>query len=222
MTKLLFILPLLLFLLAGCQKEEYEVITEQDQNSITTDMEAYDLVYRATMHDGSADDEIDNNPCFSLIFPYTITFQGREIIISSEPERRSFLESLPSNFNPQDIIPNFPVTVKSEGHQSITVMNRQQFAGLQQACRNRINERGAPITCANFSFPLRMTSYDRTSQQASSAVLNSQEELFIYLDNLTASSVVSFEYPLEVTISNSLITVNSKAALVNLISECEE
>ncbi|MBZ9728773.1 hypothetical protein LB467_03665 [Salegentibacter sp. JZCK2] len=220
--RLPFILLFLLLFLAACQKEEYEVITEQDQNSISIDMEAYNLIYRAAMYDGSADDQIDNNPCFSLLFPYTITFQGSEINISSETERQNFLESLPANANPQDIVLDFPVTVINPGHQRITVRNRQQFAGLQQACRNMTNERGTPITCVNFSFPLRINSYNSVSQQANSAVLNSQEDLFVYFDNLTASSVVSFEFPLEISVNNILTPVNNGAALVSLIRQCEE
>lgn len=208
--------------MAACQKEEHEVITERDQNSISVDMEAYNLIYRAAMYDGSADDQIDNNPCFSLLFPYTITFQGREVNLASETERQSFLESLPANANPQDMIIDFPVTVINPGHQRITVRNRQQFAGLQQACRNTTNERGTPITCVTFSFPLRINSYNSVSQQANSAVLNSQENLFIYFDNLTASSVVSFEFPLEIRINNILTPVNNGASLVSLIRQCQE
>lgn len=208
--------------MTACQKEEHEVITERDQNSISIDMEAYDLIYRAAMYDGSADDQIDNNPCFSILFPYTITFQGREVNLSSETERQSFLESLPANTNPQDMIIDFPVTVINPGHQRITVRNRQQFAGLQQACRNTTNERGTPITCVKFSFPLRINSYNRVSQQANSEALNSQEDLFIYFDNLTTSSVVSFEFPLEIRINNILTPVNNGASLVSLIRQCEE
>lgn len=217
----LVILPLFI-LMAACQKEEHEVITEQDQNSISIDMEAYDLIYRAAMYDGSEDDQIDNNPCFSLLYPYTITFQEMEINISSDADRQAFLESLPTNANPSDIIPNFPLTVINPGHQRITVRNRQQFAGLQQACRNMTNERGTPITCVNFSYPLRINSYNRVSQQTGSAVLNSQEDLFIYFDNLNANSVVSFEFPLEIKINNRFTQINNGTALVNLIRNCEE
>lgn len=222
MKKSFFLILALFFVLTACQKEEYEVITEQDQNSITTDMETYDLIYRLAMYDGSEDDEIDDNPCFSLVFPYTLSFQGREINISNNIDRISFIESLPANINYHDLIPDFPVTVINSGHQRVTVMNRQQFAGLQQACRNFINERGGPITCMKFTFPVRINSYNRPSQQVGSSTLNSQEELFNYFDNLIASDVVSFEFPLEVRIGNRSITVNNGTALVDYIKNCEE
>lgn len=222
MKKSLFLIPALFFLLTACQKEEFEVITEQDQNSITADMEAYDLIYRVAMHDGSDDDAIDDTSCLSLVFPYTINFQGKEIKLTNESERLNFIESLPPGFNHLDLIPGFPVTVINAQHQRITVQNRQQYAGLQQACRNLINERGGPISCMKFSFPVRINSYNRNSQQVGSAILNSQEELFNYFDNLISSDVVGFEFPLEIKIGNRSIMVNKGTALVDHIKDCGE
>ncbi len=214
----LFLLPLLFMI--SCQTEEHEVFTEQDQNSITTNMEAYDLVYRAAMYDGSSDDEIDNSTCFSMEFPYILNFQGVERPINTSEDLRDFLEGLPAN-NPQDIIPDFPLTVINTAHQRLQVNNRQQFAGLQQACRNSINASRGPITCAKFQFPLSFTSYNSASQQTGSAVLNSPGELFIYLDNLTNNSVVSFVFPLEIIRNSTVVTLNNRAQLVNVLRECD-
>lgn len=215
-----FVLPILFLFLVSCQKEEYEVITEQDQSSITTDMEVYDLVYRAAMHDGSADDGLDNSHCFSIEFPYIVNHQGEMIEITSEAVLRDFLADLPTNA--PDIIPNFPVTVINAGHQRVTVRNRQQLAGLQQACRNMSNERGGPITCLKFSFPLRITSYERDSQQTGSTNLHSREELFLYFDNLGPGSVVNFVYPLDVVKNNNPVSVANRNQLENLLRDCGE
>lgn len=217
-----FLLLANLFLLASCQTEEYEVITDQDQSSMSLDSEVYDLVFRTSMYDGSADDEIDGSPCFSIEFPYTVIVDGEEITISSEAERNAFLAGLAPGALPQDIELDFPVNIQNAGHQIVTVVNIQQFRGLQQGCRNSLGRNGAPINCARFSFPLRLTSYNRASQQSGSAVLNSQQELFQYLENISSSIVVSFEYPLEMVLGNRNITIPNQNRLRALLRDCED
>lgn len=217
---LLLILSSLLF--TACQKEEYEVITDQDQNSISVNSEVYDLVLRTTMFDGSVDDEIDGSPCFSIEFPYTVIVDGEEFNINSEAALNEFLAGLPQDVETEDIALNFPVRVKNTGHQTVTVVNIQQLRGLQQSCRNSQAGNRGPITCARFSFPLRLTSYNSASQQTGAAVLNSQEELFEYLNNTSSNTVVSFEYPLQIISNGVEIRIPNQNRLRELLRECEE
>lgn len=217
-----FFLIISLLILASCQKEEYEVLSDQDQNTITLNSESYNLVFRSSMHDGSEDDEIDNSPCYSIDFPYTINIGGAEVTITSEADRNSFLADLPANtpLNAGNL--NFPLTLVNAAHQRVQVMNRQQLAGLQQACRNSINERGGPITCVQLVFPVQVFSYERGSQETGSTILNNQEELYTYLINLTPNTVMSFEFPLEVRRNNRNIAVPNQSRLVDLLEECAE
>lgn len=217
-----FFLLCSLLILAACQKEEYEVLTNEDQNAITTNSGTYDLVFRSAMYDGTEDDEIDNSPCFSIEFPFTVSVRGVAVEIASEAERNALISGLPGNipFNPGNL--HFPLTIRNAAHQRVEIMNRQQFVRLQQDCRNSINERGRRITCVQLVFPVRVFSYERGSQQTGSTVLTSKEELYIYLENLTASSVMSFEFPVEVKRNNRNISVPSQSRLVEMLRECED
>lgn len=216
------ILMLVTFLLAGCQKEEFEVLTEEDQNAFTTDAQVYDLALRSSMYDGSADDEIDESPCFSLQFPYTVSFSGRELTINSAAERANFISELAQNPVGISFSLQFPVTVKNAAHREVVVQNRQQYLGLQQACRNSLNSGQGPITCARVEFPVLVFTYDRALQQTNSINLNTEEEMFNFLNNLNNNSVVSFDYPLSLILEDERIVVRNNSQLTNLLQSCRD
>lgn len=210
-------LILVLCFTAACQKEEFEVLTEDDQNAITTGSQVYDVVLRTTMHDGSEDDEIDESPCFSIEFPYSISLSGQEITISSAAQRASFLNQVGQTA----FSLNFPLTIRNAAHQQITVMNRQQFAGLQQSCRTAVAMNEAPITCAQLELPVLLFAYDRALQQTSSSRFSNKEDLFTFLNNLDANTVVSFEYPLIVVRGNARVEIRNNAQLFNSLRSCQ-
>lgn len=193
------------------------MLTEDDQNAITTDSQVYDAVLRTSMHDGSEDDEIDESPCFSLEFPYSVTLLGQQITISSVAQRVSFLNQVGQTA----FSLNFPVTVRNAAHQQITVVNRQQFAGLQQSCRTAVAMNEAPITCAQIEFPVLVFAYDRALQQTSSSRFSNKEALFTFLNNLDSNTVVSFEYPLIVVRGNARVEVRNNAQLLNALRSCQ-
>lgn len=221
MKNILYIIPVLfLSFLTSCQVEEDIMDTEEDRNSIALNTETYNLVYRTAMHDGSEDDEIDNNPCFLIEFPYTVNFQGVETVINTADDRQAFIESLPTD---QEVIPNFPLTVINVAYQRVQVNNRPQFTGLQQACRNITSEGRAPINNARFLFPLRINSYDHTFQQTASVIFDTEEELFIYFENQIIGSVITFEYPLEILIGdNQIVSAGNRNQLRDVLRECLE
>lgn len=216
--KILFFLTLISIL--GCQKEEYEVLGD-DQGIVTTsDSEFHHLVQRSAMHDGSADDQVDQSPCTSIQFPYSIILADVETRVQSQADLASLLSSMDQTGLNQVFL-RFPVKVKTSSHQEVTVVNRQQMAGLQQGCRNQINQKMAPISCVQIEFPVNIFIYNTDVQQTNSETIRNKKQLYWYLENVSDAEILSFEFPIRLIYADkTFVKVNNRSAMENVIQSC--
>lgn len=213
-------LSALLLVVAGCQQEEYEMMGDDEENALSRDSEAYDLMYRSAMYDGSQDDQIDGSPCFSIQFPFTLVIDEEEVEIDSTGD-------LDLDLDLEDLLENmalkFPVTLKTSSYEFIEVKSRQEFIGMQQACRNLMAIGGAPLRCAQLKFPLEMLVYNTQVQETSSITVSNKNQLFNYLKNLSSSDLFSLDYPVEVIYrGRSGVEVSSNGELIRALKDCSE
>lgn len=218
--KILIFLTLLS--LVGCQKEEYEVLGEDQGVAVTSDSEFHHLVQRSAMHDGSADDQIDQSPCLSIQFPYTIELDGMEIEIHSQANLAAVLGSI-EEAEQNHVSIRFPVNVKTSSHEEVTVSNKRQMAGLQQGCRNQIREDLAPISCIQIEFPIKIFSYNSEIQESSSETIRNKAQLYWYLENVSDAEILSFEFPIRLIYKDkTFVKVNNRSAMENAFQSCIE
>jgi hypothetical protein len=227
MNRFLYIKKLWLFslyfaslLLMGCQEEEYEVLTEEEQQSLSRDSETFDLVMRTSMHDGSIDDEIDNSPCFSLDLPFEVSVNGTKYNINTASELSDFLDSRSRGNIPGTVEFQFPFTVTNANYVQIPVNNAQQFRALQQRCENDIALGEQPVTCAKIQYPVTVFVYDTRSQKTLSQKMNNKEQLFSFLSNIKDNQIFNFSFPIEVELNGNSFEVSNNSQLRNLLKEC--
>lgn len=197
-NKILLLLIIGSFLMVACQQEEYEVLTEENEKGFTEGSEFYTLVERSSKKDGSADDEIDDSPCFSLKFPFNIEVAGIEIKVSSSSDLAVVIERI-EELEDDDFSLQFPVSVTLSNYETISVANGEEFEALQESCSEDIESEIAPITCAKIQFPVKVFVYNINTQQTNSANIANKQQLFTFLQNKESYEVLSFEYPITIS-----------------------
>lgn len=192
------ILILASLLMGACQSEEYEVLTDENETGFTEGSEFYTLVERTSKKDGSADDEIDNSPCFSLRFPYEVELAGVEFKIASASDLEVLINRM-REVGEDQLSLKFPLTISLSNYESVTVSSRQEFEELQQRCNADVENGIAPITCASIQFPIKVFVYNINTQQTNSANIANKQQLFTFLQNKETYEVLNFEYPITIS-----------------------
>lgn len=224
MSKIYTILKVLtiLLILGACQSEEYEILTQEDQESFSEDSEFFGLVERVSMNDGSDDDELDESPCFSINFPYRLVIQGVEVKIASAEDLEDILEDI-DHSEVQDFSFQFPLNLTWSNYETINVSNMQELAKLKQACAKEIAGKRAPITCLDIEFPIKLFAYNVNSQITSSANAANKKQLYIFLQNKDPKEVLSFDYPIELSFENDAeMEVYSNTEFAAALKTCKD
>ena len=120
--------------------------------------------------------------------------------------------------NDDDIVHfSYPITVIYRDFTEITVSSHQQFEELSGSCDD---DGFHEIRCLNFNFPLRINTYNISSQIAGSTEINDDTHLYGFLHNASADDLIGISFPIIVTNANGdNITISSNADLENAIED---
>ena len=216
----IFLLLIIGISYGACQQEEYEVLTEENEKGFTEGTEFYTLVERSSKKDGSADDEIDDSPCFSLRFPYRVELAGVEIKVSSSSDLAVVIERI-EELQDDDFSLQFPVSVTLSNYETISVANQEEFEALQESCSEDIESKIAPITCATIQFPIKVFVYNINTQQTNSANIANKQQLFTFLQNKESYEVLSFDYPITISyVGDARVVVENGKEFIDALKTC--
>lgn len=216
----IFLLLIIGISFGACQQEEYEVLTEENEAGFTAGSDFYTLVERTSKNDGSADDEIDDSPCFSLKFPFNIELSGLVIKVASASDLELVIERI-EELEDDEFSLQFPVTVTLSNYESVSVSNIEEFEELQQSCEEDLEEGLSPITCAKIHFPIKVFVYNINTQQTNSANIANKQQLFTFLQNVETHEVLSFDYPITISYDgDARVVVNSGKEFSDALKTC--
>lgn len=202
--------------LVSCQTEKHEILTEDDQQSFTEGSEFYSLVERASMHDGSQDDDLDESPCFSINFPYRIVINGSSVKVGSSSDLDVILGKINQGFSFE-----FPLTLTWSNYEAVSVSNQRELVELQQVCNNDERWDNSPITCAEIDFPIKLFVYNTGSQNTNTVNISSRKQLYVFLQNKKPFEVLSLDYPINIRVAGGgVVTVNNNQEFVTTLSTC--
>ncbi|MCF6307741.1 MAG: hypothetical protein L3J09_07280 [Flavobacteriaceae bacterium] len=220
-TKLLTLLMLLVvFQFTSCQKEEEVLIDETPlEGTLTNNSPLTLLLIRTSLNDGNNDDFIDGADCFSITFPFTITVGDTDFIIQSEVDYQDVIDFIiGSGGSINDIEINFPITIVFPNYTEVIVNNQEELNSYAADCSNGID---LVIDCLNFVYPITFFVYDSATEETSTIVVESDEEMFLFLSNLSPTDYISIDFPISVETENgTVVIVNSNQELENLINSC--
>lgn len=220
---ILFILSFALF--TSCQDE---VDSENGQNpnpNVTTNtansMTTLNLE-RSSMFDGSFDDFLDGASCSAVLLPVTATVNGTQVSIVSESDYQ-LVTNILGQFNTDDdtVTFQFPITVMLSDYTEVTITNQADYDTLIDECENAQSLAQDAISCIDIEFPIVILNYDASLNQTGSLTLQSEQELYNFVENLDDDEFYSISYPITVILNDeTTATINSDAELQSSIENC--
>ena len=224
MKKLKFVTCLVLTTLlafTSCQ-DEVDVENGQNPNTNTANSQTANNLERSAMHDGSFDDFLDDTSCSSIVLPVVTSINGTEISILTQADYDLVLDILAEINDDDDAITfQFPITIKRNNYTEVTVTSQAEYEALMDACDDLENDGEDAISCIDIDFPITILTYSTNLEQTGSVVIQSEEELFDYMDDFGDDEFFAIDYPITATVNgDTTITLHSDADLKGSISEC--
>ncbi|NJX16545.1 hypothetical protein [Tamlana crocina] len=212
-----------IFSFTSCQ-DEIDSENGQNPNTNSATSPTASNLERSAMYDGSFDDFIDGMSCSSILFPYTATINGTEITLLSKLDYSLVLNILGEIVNDDDVISfEFPLTVKLSNYTEVQVSNQAELDALMNACEEAEENAEDAINCFEIDFPISILTYSLNAEQTGSVVIESEQELYTYMNNFGNDQLFAVNYPITATLngeSNTVVEITSDMDLQTKINEC--
>lgn len=215
------IVLLSIFTLTSCQDEiDSENGNRENTNSATSP--TANNLERASMYDGSFDDFLDGMSCSSVVLPVTATINDTQVTIISESDYTLVTNILAEFTNDDDSVRfQFPLTVRLSNYTEVQVANQAEYDALMDACEDAENKAEDAISCIDIDFPITILTFDLNVQQTGSVVIESEQELYAYMNNFGSDALFSVNYPITATINgDTTVEITSDMDLQSRITEC--
>jgi len=210
-----------LFSFMSCQ-DEIDNENGNNPNTNNANSETADNLTRTSMFDGSFDDFLDGASCSSILLPVTATVNGTSITIINEADYTQVINILGA-FNTDDdlVVLQFPLTVTLSNYTEVVVTSQGEYDALVDACEAAEAAGEAAISCLDIDFPFTILTYSLNLEQTGSVVLESEQELYAYMNSFSDDELFSISYPINLSFtSGTSTTINSDSELQASINDC--
>ena len=174
-----------LLTLTSCQDEiDNETGENPNTNTNAANSQTANNLERSSMYDGSFDDFLDGVSCSSILLPVTATVNNTEITIISQADYQQVLNIL-GEFNTDDdtVVLQFPFTIALSNYTEVVVTNQAEYDAIIDACEEAEATAQNALTCVDINFPITILTYNLNLDQTGSVVIESEEQLFNYINN---------------------------------------
>jgi len=205
----------------SCQ-DEIDNENGENPNTNSADSVTASNLERNSMRDGSFDDFLDGNSCSSILLPATATVNGTEITLINEASYQQVIDIL-GEFNNDDdeIVLQFPLTVQLSNYTEVIVTSQSEYDAILDACQQAEDAAEDAISCLDIDFPITILTYSLNLDQTGSVVIESEQELYNYMNNFGDNELFAVNYPITATLSNdTVVTISSDSDLQSRINEC--
>ncbi|MBP0904405.1 hypothetical protein ACFSKN_12430 [Mariniflexile gromovii] len=224
MKNLKFITSLFLTALLTLTSCQDEIDSENGQNPNTNNSESQTAsnLERTSMYDGSFDDFLDGTSCSSILLPVVATVNGQQVSIISQSDYQLVLNILGQFTNDNDTVTlQFPLSVRLSNYTEVIVANQGEYDAIIDACETAENTGKDAISCLDIDFPITILTYSLNLEQTGSLVIQSEQQLYAYMNNMGNTELFSVKYPITATLSNnSTVTLTSDLDLQASIEDC--
>lgn len=211
---------------SSCQDEIEEINEPPAEQAFTANSRVANLAERIALKDGSKDNIISEASCISFALPVAVIVNGQEVLISTEDDYKKIERLLDQYENDENSIQVlFPVTVVLADHTEILIYNEDDLEDYIEECIEGGDDED--IECVDFKYPLEFSLYDARNQVADNVIINNDQELYNFLDELEDGVYVSLDFPVTLILSDgSEVTALNNEQLEDIIEdvkdECDE
>ena len=224
MKNLKFITSLVLTALLTFTSCQDEIDNENGQNPNTNNSESETAsnLERSSMYDGSFDDFLDGTSCSSILLPVIATVNGTQISIITQSDYQTVLNILGQFSNDNDTVTlKFPLSVKLSNYTEVLVTSQSEYDAIVNACETLEAEGKAAISCIDIDFPITIFTYSVNLEQTGSVVIQSEQQLYTYINNMDNTELFAVNYPITAKLSdNTSVTITSDLDLQTKINTC--
>ncbi len=213
MKNLKFITSLVLTALLTFTSCQDEIDNENGQNPNTNNSESETAsnLERSSMYDGSFDDFLDGTSCSSILLPVIATVNGTQVSIITQSDYQTVLNILGQFSNDNDTVTlKFPLSVKLSNYTEVVVTNQSEYDAIVNACETLEAEGKGAISCIDIDFPITIFTYSVNLEQTGSVVIQSEQQLYTYINNMDSTELFAVNYPITAKLSdNTSVTITS-------------
>jgi len=217
----------LVLVMTSCRKEETEIIDPQQGQVIGVNATVTQLMQNTSANDGSYDNIIDGANCFDIQLPFTVVANNIEVTIQTENDIDQVEDIFDQSNNDTDtLVINFPITIILSDYSTVVINSQEELNAAAFQCPGE-NEVDDDIECIDFQYPLTALIYNEDEELIDSVVINSDEELYDFLDDLDGDVIVTFDFPITVILwDGTTLQINNFDDLEDVIEEvadaCDE
>ncbi|WP_276167894.1 hypothetical protein [Zobellia alginiliquefaciens] len=212
----------LIMALTSCQDEEPFVETIDEEQTLSFDSTALELLKETVSNDGSYDNLVDGASCFDIQFPYSVVLNDAKLTIASMSGLQVLeeaLDAIDGDASSMDIV--FPITVTLADYTEETINSKGDLEKIASGCIEGGND--ADIECVDLVYPTTVFTYNANFQQMTSVTVNHDMELRRFFAGLADTDLVSFDFPVVFQYADSSeVTVNTNGELANLLKSAKE
>lgn len=217
----------LLSVLLSCRQEEIVSINPPVEETLNPDSNVADLMLRTVTNDGSRDNILDYANCFKIKLPTTVIANETNISINSESDY-DVVESIFDEFDEDtdNLSLSFPIIIILTDFSEVIINNSSEFNAYALDC-NGENVSDFDIECIDFIYPITSSIFNTANELISSETFTNDKELFVFIENISASDIISIDFPLSVRLyDETQILINTlselETAILNAQGNCDE
>lgn len=213
-------------LLFSCRTEDMEIVEPPAEDTFGVNSTIANLLKRTATNDGSYDNIIDGASCFDILLPVTVIANGIEVVIEDEDDIdivEDIFDEFSDDTDTLEII--FPITVIFDDYTQVVVNSQSELNALAIQCPD--NGDDDDIECIDIQYPITASIFNQNNELIDTVVINSDEELFDFLDDIDEGTIVTFDFPFTVILwDGTTIEIDNfvelQSVIESAIDQCDE
>jgi hypothetical protein len=211
-----------IMLLVSCQKEESTLLSIEEESGALPD-QVNTFLSQISINDGSHDNIIDGASCIELVLPLTVNVNNNPVTISENEDFETVELLLEEHTDDDDSVAiDFPIEIILADHSVVSVPDLETLNQYAADCEVNENQADDDIESVDVRYPLSFPIFDAVSSDTDITRINSDEELYAFMNNIRESEVVGLDFPVTFILSDSTeVVTQNYEALQNTIEVAE-
>ncbi|WP_157514635.1 hypothetical protein [Mangrovimonas sp. TPBH4] len=208
----------------SCQEEDVAPNQPDTADVVNFDATLVSVMALTSANDGTLDDILDNASCLSVDLPVTVIVNETSITVNTLEDLQGILEIF-DEFDEDDDTLEFlyPITILLNDYSEIVINNDEELELWIETCEEALEV----IDCIDFVYPISFSIYNCNSQATETVTLESDWELYEFLQELQLSNdaqlLASINFPITMVLpTGDEVEIASNEALLETIENAAE
>ena len=192
--KILTIIIAIIF--TSCSKDELMLTKQEGQERISPSSQVVTLLKGVVTSDSSYDNIVDGSSQLTIILPISVVANNVSISLAKPADFQKIHDVHNQSTQDQDFVTiDFPIRVILPNHKTRSVGSQSALNNLVERL-NTDEQMPLSIKCIDIVYPTTFSVFNQESGISESIVLENDEELYVFLDNLDVRDLVGINFPI--------------------------